>query len=467
MKSKLLDQAKLYMHWLRKEKVFVSIPQNEVLERQRFVVYRIFSVTAVLVCIGVASKMLLTLKSNWLPYTVLGLGAVILLNYLRITVNSNLRRAYIVMLVACLVLLHIVAYTCGGIRTGGTFFLSAVIIYAFMLLGKKGGWLITLAAAVHVMVQFYLSTYTDLTSFSLFEEKIHLINEDFLVNIMLTFTLIAALSSYLQSGRNVVIQRILDNNLQLEQNNKLLEANNRALEKKNEELDKFASVASHDLRAPLRAIGSLTDMVIEDEENLSFDSREKLNIVRKRAHRLDNLLSALLDYSRADRRTDIPAKVDLNALMVGLLTKHVQKRPVDFQLPSELPTLYTSPVKLEKVLDVLIDNALKFNNKETPIVKFEVELLKDQYLFRISDNGPGIATEFQQKIFVIFQTLEARDKVESTGAGLAIAKKIVEEHNGSITVASLGDDTGSTFEFTWKASDNQIVKLMDEVSRRA
>ena len=467
MKSKLLDQAKLFLHWLRKEKVFVSIPQNEVLERQRFVVYRIFSVTAVLVCIGVASKMLLTLKSNWLPYTVLGLGAVILLNYLRIRINSNLRRAYIVMLVACLVLLHIVAYTCGGIRTGGTFFLSAVIIYAFMLLGKKGGWFITLAAAVHVMVQFYLSTYTDLTSFSLFEDKINLINEDFLVNILLTFTLIAALSSYLQSGRNVVIQRILDNNLQLEENNKLLEANNSALEKKNEELDKFASVASHDLRAPLRAIGSLTDMVLEDEENLSFDSREKLNIVRKRAHRMDNLLSALLDYSRADRRSDTPAQVELNSLMVGLLTKHTNNGTVDIQLPKNLPVLYTSPSKLEKVFDVLMDNAIKFNNKDRPCVKIEFEQMNDRFLFRVSDNGPGIAVEFQKKIFVIFQTLEARDKVESTGAGLAIAKKIVEEHHGSLTVNSSGDNTGSTFEFTWKVSDNQIVKLIDEVSRRA
>ena len=455
------------MRWLRKERVFESIPQNEVLERQRFVVYRIFSVTAVLVCVGVASKMLLTLKSNWLPYTVLCLGAVILLNYLRVTIKSNLRLAYIVMLVACLVLLHTVAYTCGGIRTGGTFFLSAVIIYAFMLLGKKGGWFFTTAAALHVLVQFYLSTYTDLTSFSLFEEKINLINEDFLVNILLTFTLIAALSSYLQSGRNVVIQRILDNNLQLEENNKLLEANNRTLEKKNEELDKFASVASHDLRAPLRAIGSLTDMVLEDEENLSFDSREKLNIVRKRAHRMDNLLSALLDYSRADRRTDHQAKVDLNALMVGLLTKHNKNEKVKILVPKNLPTLYTSPVKLEKVLDILIDNALKFNNKENPIVKVDVENEKEQFIFRVSDNGPGISPEFQQKVFVIFQTLEARDKMESTGAGLAIAKKIVEEHQGTLSISSSGENDGSTFEFTWKASDYQVNQLVDEVSRRA
>lgn len=464
MKSSLLHLAKHGLHWLRKERVFESIPQNEVLERQRFVVFRIFSITAVLVCIGVASKMLLTLKLNWLPYTVLGLGAVILLNYLRIRVHTNLRKAYIIMLVACLVLLHIVAYTCGGIRTGGTFFLSAVIIYAFMLLGKKGGWLITSAAAIHVLVQFYLSTYTDLTSFSLFEENINLINEDFLVNILLTFTLIAALSSYLQSGRNVVIQRILDNNLKLEENNKLLEANNRALEKKNEELDKFASVASHDLRAPLRAIGSLTDMVLEDEENLSFDSREKLSIVRKRVHRMDSLLSALLDYSRADRRTDHPAKVDLNALLVGLLMKHKKNDTIEFEISKDLPSIYTSPTKLEKVIDALMDNALKFNNKEKPKVKLEVEQEKGQFKFRVSDNGPGIAPEFQQKIFVIFQTLEARDKLESTGAGLAIAKKIVEEHQGSLTVKSSGDNQGSIFEFTWNAAENQVIQQVDEVS---
>lgn len=251
--------------WLRKEHVLKSIPEEEVLEKQRFVVFRIFSVTAILVCVAVALKMLLTLKSNWLPYSVLATGGVILINYLFISLKTKLQRAYIIMLVSCLVLLHIVAYTCGGIRTGGTFFLTAVIIYAFMLLGRKGGWAITIAAGIHVLILFFLSSFTNLTSFSLFEEKVQLINEDFLVNIFLTFLLIAALSSYLQSGRNVVIQRIVESNRQLAENNRLLAIKNAALEKKNEELDKFASLASHDLRSPLRAIGSLSDMILEDD----------------------------------------------------------------------------------------------------------------------------------------------------------------------------------------------------------
>jgi hypothetical protein len=232
MRNYLSTLSGSVLHWIRKDQVFLTLHNDDVIERQRFVVFRLFSFIAVLECVAVATKMLVTLKSNWLPYCVLVAGAFLLVNYLRLKPGDSLRRAYSLMLVGCLILLHFVAYTCGGIRTGGTFFLTAVIIYAFMLLGRSGAWLITAAAGLHIGLLFYFSSYTQLTSFSLFEENIQLINEDFLVNILLTFLLISALSSYLQSGRNVVIQRIVENSQKLAEQNRLLEAQNAALEKK-------------------------------------------------------------------------------------------------------------------------------------------------------------------------------------------------------------------------------------------
>jgi len=341
-----------------KRTIYRQINADEVIERQRFVVFRIFTYTALLVCISVASKMLLTLgKINWLPFAVLTLGFVVLVNFIRIHRKEQLKSAYFIMFLACLVLLHCVAYSCGGIRTGGTFFLTAVIIYSFMLLGRNGGWLITSLATVHILVIFYLSTYTDVTSFSLFEDRLDLINEDFLTNILLTFVLIAALSNYLQSGRNVVIRRIVEAKLELEKKNAELVKRNSDLEKKNIELDKFASVASHDLRAPLRAIGSLSDMILEDEESLSYDAKSKIQIIRKRAHRMDHLLSALLEYSRADRQTKPAALVDVNSLLVGLFAKHAAKKDVEFLVSDTMPVMITPPASLERVFDELISNA--------------------------------------------------------------------------------------------------------------
>lgn len=436
-----------------KKKVFQTIDPEKVVDRQRFIVFRIFSFTTMLVCLGVFAKMLLTLtKINWLPFFVLLLGLVIFINYLRIKKSSELPLAYLIMLISALIVLHCVAYTCGGIRTAGTFFMSAVIIYAFMLLGKRGGWLIASLAAIHAVFMFIISTYTDWTSFSLFDERIDLINEDFLTNILLSFFLISALSSYLQSNRNVVIRKVMQSKEELENINLELLARNKSLEEKNAELDKFASVAAHDLRAPLRAIGSLSDMILEDEQTLSYDAREKLQLIRNRTHRMDKLLSALLEYSRVDRTQKELSDVEVKSLLVGILSKHAAQNNIEFSISEGMPRLYTSPIALEHVLSELVENAVKFSNKEKIKIEFAAHKSSDKWQFSVRDNGPGIGKEFKEKVFVIFQTLQARDTFESTGAGLAIAQKLVHEANGEIWL-STEQDHGTTFHFTWKEAE--------------
>lgn len=455
MRSYLSTLSFKVLHWVRKDQVFQTLPTEDVIDRQRFVVFRLFSFTAVLVCVAVATKMLVTLKSNWLPYSVLATGGFLMVNYLRLKPGDSLRRAYVSMLIACLVLLHLVAYTCGGIRTGGTFFLTAVIIYAFMLLGRNGGWWITAAAGLHIGILFYFSSFTNLTSFSLFEENIKLINEDFLVNILLTFLLISALSSYLQSGRNVVIQRIVETNQMLAEQNRLLESQNAALEKKNEELDKFASVAAHDLRSPLRAMASLADMVLEDDLQMSEESKHKLDLIRQRSHRMDKLLSALQDYARAGSRPESKGWVNLDALVLGLKVKHQHSAAVQIQSTVPQQEILTYPGLLEKVLDLLLDNAIRFNDKTLKLVSIEATLEGKFMQFSVRDNGPGIPKEFHQKVFVIFQTLSARDQVDTSGAGLAIARKIVQEQGGQMHLYSESEVQGCEFRFSWPFDESQ------------
>lgn len=442
-----------------KDSVFSQIPSEQVIERQRFVVFRIFSLIALVVCVSVFAKMVLTLSNvNWLPFAVLSLGIVIIINYLRISKFSELPVAYVIMMSSCLLLLHIVAYSCGGIRTGGSFFLIAVIIYGYMLLGKKGGLILTCAALVHVGLMFYFSTFTNLTSFSLFENKIDLINEDFLTNIILSILLVSALSSYLQSERNVVIRRILESKKELELINIELKNRNQALEKKNAELDKFASLASHDLRSPLRAIGSLSDMILEDDTTLNSNSKEKLTLIRNRSHRMDRLLSALLEYSRADRKSSDLANTDVNSLVLNLKIKFADNRQIHFNIASSLPSLYTSPICLERVFDELIKNAIQFNLKEHIHLEISAARVQDHWQFSVKDNGPGIDDAFKEKVFIIFQTLQNRDSHESAGAGLAIAKKIVNENQGNIWITS-NQDVGVTFHFTWKEASIPVIQL--------
>lgn len=442
----------LLLNHLLLSAVYQQIPIDQVVERQRFVVFRIFSFTAVFVCISVFAKMCLTLSNiNWLPFAVLSLGIVILLNYLRIRAHLQLPKAYIIMMATCLLLLHCVAYTCGGIRTGGSFFLMAVIIYGYMLLGKTGGHFLTAAALLHIVSMFILSTYTDFTSFSLFENKIHLVNEDFLTNIILSIVLIAALSSYLQSERNVVIRRVLESKKELELINIELTNQNRALEKKNAELDKFASLASHDLRSPLRAIGSLTDMILEDDKGFEGDTVEKLQIIRKRTHRMDTLLSALLDYSRADQKSKDIDTIDVGAILESITQEFVPSSSINFSISEGLPCLYTSKIQLYRVFNELIKNAIQFNNSEQIKIDIAGTQIQDYWQFSVKDNGIGIDDAFKEKVFIIFQTLQTRDSHESAGAGLAIVKKIVNENGGMIWITS-NHDCGVTIHFNWKES---------------
>lgn len=222
-----------------------------------------------------------------------------------------------------------------------------------------------------------------------------------------------------------------------------------SLEKRNAELDQFAYIVSHDLKAPLRAIANLSQWIEEDlEDKLTEDTRHQMNLMRRRVHRMEALINGLLEYSRVGRlRTELES-VDVEVLLAEVIDSLAPPPGFSVKVMPGMPTLFTERLPLEQVFANLISNGIKHNHRPNGQIVVSVEDQTDFYEFAVADDGPGIAPEFQEKVFVIFQTLEPRDKVENTGVGLAIVKKIIEDKGGTIYLESQLSQ-GARFRFTW------------------
>lgn len=222
------------------------------------------------------------------------------------------------------------------------------------------------------------------------------------------------------------------------------------LERSNRELDQFAYVASHDLKAPLRAIMNLSNWIMEDANGvLPPPSQEHLTKLRSRSVRMERLLDDLLTYSRIGRRDGGVETVSVSALVQD--TVELLNPPPGFKVTiiTELPTIRTHRAALELVFRNLIGNAIKHHHQPA---QGEVQIgaqEKDEFVeFWVSDNGPGIDPHYHERIFGLFQTLQPRDQVEGSGMGLAIVKKTVEYRGGSVQINS-SPGIGAIFYFTW------------------
>ena len=224
-----------------------------------------------------------------------------------------------------------------------------------------------------------------------------------------------------------------------------------ALVLKNEELDKFASVASHDMKEPLRMIASFMQLLEKNYgDQLDGKARQYIHFAVDGSRRMTNLINELLSYARVNRDMREVEIVDLNEVLkdvTGLLRDVIRENGADVNI-GPMPTLKGYPVALRTLFTNLISNGIKY---QPPGQSAKIQLssadMGDFWEIRVTDNGIGIAEEYQDEIFKLFKRLHTNDQYPGTGLGLSTCKRIVEEHGGSISVNSK-EDEGSTFVLT-------------------
>ncbi len=228
-----------------------------------------------------------------------------------------------------------------------------------------------------------------------------------------------------------------------------LERKNAQLEATNKELDQFAYVVSHDLKAPLRAIANLATWIEEDiAESITDDTRAQMKLLHGRVQRMEALINGVLAYSRVGRVAMEPEAVDTQQLVADIIDSMPVPEGFTVDVVTNMPTLQAASVPLGQVFANLISNAIKYRDRDDGKVAVSVEESGDFYRFTVADDGPGISPKYHKKIFEIFQTLAARDKVESTGVDLSLVKKIIHEQGGAISIES-DEGRGAAFHFTW------------------
>jgi signal transduction histidine kinase len=236
-----------------------------------------------------------------------------------------------------------------------------------------------------------------------------------------------------------------------------LEQKNQLLIKANKELEAFAYISSHDLQEPLRKIQTIASAILaKDADNLSATGRDYFNRMQNAAQRMQKLINDLLLYSR----TSIPEAPNGDADINAILTEVITDLEEEILNSKAVITIKSScnarvvPFQIQQVFMNLINNAIKFSSKErTPKIVIDCEIIENAnplwdtdkvFHLSISDNGIGFEQKFTDRIFEVFQRLHEKSEYSGTGIGLAIVKKIVENHNGTISVKSVKNE-GTTF----------------------
>lgn len=235
-----------------------------------------------------------------------------------------------------------------------------------------------------------------------------------------------------------------------------LEVYSKELERSNDELDRFAFAASHDLKAPLRAIDNLARWLGEDDGSLGEDSRRHLGLMQQRIARMEKLLDDMLDYSRAGRVHGETGDVDCGELVREVIELLAPPPGFRFGIAPDLPRLSTMRVPLEQCLRNLIGNAIKHHDRDDGRIRISWSRAEGMIVFEVADDGPGIAPEYHERIFRMFQTLRARDQVEGSGMGLAVIRKTAESYGGKVEVSSVPGE-GATFRLHWPAEVPEVA----------
>lgn len=253
-----------------------------------------------------------------------------------------------------------------------------------------------------------------------------------------------------EKARDELEQRVKERTFELVVANEQLYRMTEDLIRSNKELEQFAYVASHDLQEPLRMVTCFVQLLAQRyKDKLDRDANEFIDFAADGATRMYQLINDLLDYSRVGTQGTPLKLVDCEEVFhksVDNLRVAMEESGAEVT-HDPLPKAVADSSQLEQLFQNLIGNGIKFHGEESPRIHISATPNGGYWVFSVRDNGIGIAPEYKERIFVIFQRLHVKDKYPGTGIGLAICKKIVERHGGHIWVES-EPERGATFYFT-------------------
>jgi len=232
----------------------------------------------------------------------------------------------------------------------------------------------------------------------------------------------------------------------------------------NSELKDFSNIVSHDLKDPLRMIQRLAQWVSDDyADKLDKKGKEQLDLILNQVNRMYNLINGILKYSRVGYLAEQKVHINLNDLMPQIIDTVSAPENITIVVENELPVIESEQTRITWVFQILLSNAVKCMDKSQGQVRISCVEEDDFWKFSVADNGPGIEEELFEKIFQMFQTTEPQDKIESTGIGLSLVKKIVETYGGKIwSESKLGQ--GTTFLFTLPKQNCMVMDAKLETS---
>jgi len=222
----------------------------------------------------------------------------------------------------------------------------------------------------------------------------------------------------------------------------------RKVDHMNKELKDFASIVSHDLKAPLRGIKSLANWILSDyADRLDDHGQEQMGLLLARVERMHHLIEGALQYSRVGRVEEKQVQVNLDKFVPEIIDMVVPPENITVTVENKLPIIECEEIHIMQVFQNLLSNAIKYMDKPQGWIRIDCVEQDNFWKFSVADNGPGIEEKHFEKIFKMFQALSVREEFEGTGVGLTVAKKIVELYGGTIWVESKVGE-GSTFSFT-------------------
>ncbi len=238
--------------------------------------------------------------------------------------------------------------------------------------------------------------------------------------------------------------------LEVQEKTQQLEKNIIELKRSNEHLQEYAHITSHDLKEPLRSISGFIQLIdYRYKDTVDTEIKEYIGYTITGVKRMESLINALLEYSKVNRKLIELEEVNVDELLHQVtksLHSLIKRREVRVEI-QDLPTIIADRQQLSQLFQNLIQNGIKFNKSPQPSIHISYEEQSQYWTFRVTDNGIGIAKEYQEKIFTLFKRLHTQSEFEGTGTGLSICKRIVERHGGNIGVES-EPNKGTTFYFT-------------------